>query len=54
MKERYRIELTPAQRRLTVQAMIEFRNDVLARGIDTVDIDRIILKLQGKHHWWQR
>ena len=45
---RYYVTMSIAERRLTLDAMIRFRNKVLSQGIDTVDIDRIIQKLQGR------
>ena len=36
--------LTPAQAPLTLRALLRFRNKVLARSIDPVDIDTLIKK----------
>jgi hypothetical protein len=38
------LTLTPAERRLLIQSLICFRNKVIARGIDTIDIDRLLKK----------
>jgi hypothetical protein len=38
------LTLTPAERRLLIQGLIFFRNKVIARGIDTIDIDRLLKK----------
>lgn len=51
MKNPYIIELTPAQCKLTFHAMLQFRNKVIAQGIDPVDIDELIVKLTRKPHW---
>lgn len=37
--------LTPAEATLALRALLRFRNKVLARGIDPVDIDGLIKKL---------
>ena len=47
-RQRYYIELNPSEVRLATQAMLCFRNKLLEKGIDTVDVDRIILKFHGK------
>ena len=52
-KSKYYLSLDAAERRLAVHAMLHFRNKVLARGVDTVDIDRVIGKLQGRKAWWK-
>lgn len=49
---KYFVTLTAVERRLTVDAMLHFRNMAISRGIDTVDIDRLIQKLQGRKGWW--
>lgn len=41
-KNKVCLSLSPAERRLLIDAMLHFRNKVLSRGIDTVDIDRIL------------
>ena len=38
--------LTPTEATLALRALLHFRNKVLARGIDPVDIDRIIKRLK--------
>ena len=47
-RHRYCVVLNPAEIRLATQAMINFRNKLLEKGIDTVDVDRIIMKLCRK------
>ena len=37
--------LTPAEATLALRALLHFRNKVIARGIDPVDIDVLIRKL---------
>ena len=36
--------LTPTEATLALRALLNFRNKVLARGIDSVDIDMLIKK----------
>lgn len=43
--KRYLI-LTPTEATLALRALLHFRNKALARGIDPVDIDRLIKKLR--------
>lgn len=52
-KNKYYLGLNVAERRLAVHAMLHFRNKVLAKGIDTVDIDRVIGKLLGRKVRWR-
>ena len=47
-RQRYYIELNPSKIRLATQATRFFRNALLEKGIDTVDVDRILMKLYGK------
>ena len=47
-RQRYYIELNPSEVRLATQALILFRNKLLEKGIDTVDVDGIIMKLCRK------
>ena len=51
-KTEYYITMTAAERRLALDAMVHFRNKALSQDIDTVDIDRLIQKLQGRKGWW--
>ena len=44
-KNKVYLTLNSAERRLLVQGLLSFRNKVIARGIDTVDIDRILMKI---------
>lgn len=39
------IELTAAECRLAYNALMQFRNDVIAKGVDPVDINNLILRL---------
>ena len=48
----YAVKMSPEERRLTLDAMIRFRNKALTMGIDTVDIDQLIRKLQKKRRWF--
>ncbi len=48
MKNKYVLELTAKERHLCINAMLNFRNKVLARGIDTGDIDKLIKLLSRK------
>jgi hypothetical protein len=41
------LTLTPAERRLLIQGLIYFRNKVITKGIDTIDIDRLLKKALG-------
>ena len=45
MKTKRYIRLNPEERRLAMIAMMQFRNSVIQRGIDPVDIDRLLVKL---------
>ena len=51
-KTKYYVTMTAAERRLARDAMLLFHNKVLSLGIDAVDIDRPIRKLQGRKVWW--
>lgn len=44
-RERRFIELTVSECRLAYVAMMQFRNDVIKKGIDPVDINDLILRL---------
>lgn len=50
-KTKYYVTMTAAEGRLTLNAMLRFRNKAIAQGIDTVDIDQLIRKLQ-KRRWF--
>lgn len=39
------VSLNLNERRLLVQGLLSFRSKVIARGIDTIDIDRILEKV---------
>lgn len=43
-KNKVYLTLNSTERRLLIQGLLSFRNKVIARGIDTVDIDRILKK----------
>lgn len=45
-KNKVYVALNPAERRLLMQGLLSFRNKVLARGIDTIDLDRIDIMKQ--------
>ena len=51
-KTKYYITMTAAERRLALVAMIRFRNKAISHGIDTVDIDQLIRKLQKNRRWF--
>ena len=51
-KTKYYITMTAAERRLALDAILRFRNKALSQGIDTVDIDQLIRKLQKKRRWF--
>ena len=44
-KNKVYLTLNSAERRLLIQGLLSFRSKVMARGIDTVDIDRILMKI---------
>ena len=50
MRTKYYLCLNAAERRLALDALIYFRNKAIANGINTIDIDGIIRKLQ-KRRW---
>lgn len=52
-KTKYYVTMSAAERRLALDAMIRLRNKALSQGIDTVDIDQLIRKLQGRKVWWR-
>lgn len=54
IRQRYYIEMTLSEIRLATQAMIAFRNKLLERGVDTIDVDRILLKLYSQKQRWNR
>ena len=39
------LTLNSADRRLLIQGLLSFRNKVIAKGIDTIDIDQILKKV---------
>ena len=44
-KRKYYLALTQGEVRLALRALLSFRNKVVARGIDAVDVDRFIKRL---------
>ena len=44
-KNKVYVTLNPTERRLLIQGLLSFRSKVIARGTDTVDIDRILEKV---------
>ena len=44
-KNKVYLTLNSTERRLLIQGLLSFRNKVIARGIDTVNIDRILKKV---------
>ena len=44
-KEKHYIEMTASECRLVYLALMQFRNDVVEKGIDPVDINNLILRL---------
>ena len=44
-KEKVYLSLTPAECRLAIVAMVWFRNKVVRKGIDPVDVDRVMGRL---------
>lgn len=50
-KRKYYLALTQGEVRLALRALLSFRNKVIARGIDAVDVGGIIRKLSiRKYH----
>lgn len=44
-KTKVYLSLPPAERRLAIIALVRFRNKVVRKGIDPVDVDRVLRKL---------
>ena len=44
-KRKYYLALTPAEARFALRVLLVFRNKVVARGIDAVDVEVLIEKL---------
>ena len=44
-KRKHYLVLTQAETHLALRALLSFRNKVIARGIDPVDIDGLVKKL---------
>lgn len=51
-KAKYYITMTAAECRIAVDALLRFRNKAISQGIDTVDIDQLIQKLQRRWRWF--
>ena len=45
-RTKHHLILTPTEATLVLRALLHFHNKALARGIDPVDIDRLIKKLR--------
>ena len=45
MKDKRYIRMNPEEMRIAVNAMMWFRNTAIQKGIDTIDIDRLLVKL---------
>lgn len=45
-KRKHYLTLTPAEASLALRALLSFRNKVIARGIDAVDVDGLIKRLK--------
>lgn len=45
MKTKRYIRMSQAEQRLALFALTQFRNSVIQRGIDPIDIDRLLVKL---------
>lgn len=44
-KNKVYLTLNSTERRLLIQGLLIFRNKVIAKGIDTVDIDRMLMRI---------
>ena len=44
-KNKVYLTLNAAERRLLIQGLLSFRNKVITKGIDTVDIDRVLMRI---------
>ncbi len=44
-KNKVYLTLNTAERRLLIQGLLSFRNKVITKGIDTVDIDRVLMRI---------
>ena len=44
-KEKVYLSLSPTERRLAIIAMVWIRNKVVRKGIDPVDVDRVVGKV---------
>ena len=44
-KNKVYLTLNSAERRLLILGLLSFRNKVIAKGIDTIDIDQILKKV---------
>lgn len=44
-KNKIYLTLNAAERQLLIQGLLSFRNKVIAKGIDTIDIDQILKKV---------
>ena len=46
------LSMNDDQRNLALHAVIQFRSKAIVLGVDSVDLDRLIRKLQ-RRRWWQ-
>ena len=44
-KNKVYLTLNVAERRLLIRGLLSFRNKVIAKGIDTIDIERLLKKV---------
>ena len=44
-KNKVYLTLNTAERRLLIQGLLSFRNKVITKGIDIVDIDRVLMRI---------
>lgn len=51
-KTKYYLSLNAAKSHLALTALLGFHNKTLTKSIDTVDINRLIQKLNRKKGWW--
>lgn len=45
MKDKRYIQMNVEEHRLAIYALTQFRNSVIRRGYDSVDVDRLLVKL---------
>lgn len=52
-RQRYYIELNHSEIRLATHAMLAFRKKIIEHSVDSIDVDRILLKFYGKNRRWR-